>query len=100
MASIPSPSIANVERWDERQVIAHLKETVPGFKDTHAEILLNNEINGSAFLECNKDELRAIGLAFGPATNIAKEIEMLKNVLGSKPASITSFSQTKLILQQ
>jgi hypothetical protein len=96
MESIPTPSIADFEKWDEEQVIAHLRETVLGFKEKHAEILRNNEINGSAFLEFNKEELRTIGLAAGPATNIAKEIERLKKAQESKPALMTSSVQGKL----
>ncbi|CAG8636875.1 7798_t:CDS:2 [Paraglomus occultum] len=80
MASLSSQQFAvpsDFQTWTEDDVIAHMRNTIDGFKDSYAKILKDNELRGEFLSGVTVKILTAAGMPFGPAIGIKREIDHL-----------------------
>ena len=68
---------AEVMSWDVAGVVEFAKSESVGLDDEDVEVLKKNKVNGKDLLNLTKEELRADGMARGPATRLASAIAKL-----------------------
>ncbi|RUS30414.1 hypothetical protein BC938DRAFT_479415 [Jimgerdemannia flammicorona] len=73
-----SPSITDIERWSTEQLTQHLQARFPNqLSKAVLDVLLENEIGGTAFTMLTVEELMADGIKRGPAAVIAGYVKEL-----------------------
>ena|SRR2546421_80851 len=86
-----------VENWDTETLIDYLKEQNLKLEKKHFDILRKEEITGLSFLDLNEEKFRSVGFALGPATLLAKEVQVLKE----KPKrAFSSYKSLKEVLAE
>ena len=84
-----APSAADIRGWNTEQLIQHLQKKFPNkLSQAALDILSDNEIEGTSFLNLTKEKLMAAGMKLGPASVIAGYVEELK---GMYPSNLSLF---------
>ena len=81
---VPLPGTDVINGWDTDEVVDFLRKQGLRLSESHFQILHQEEIDGSAFLDLSQEDLQASGFQLGPAKNIIKLIKEIKDAQEGK----------------